>query len=154
MQKLFKIFLLVFVSNSFTEPVDAYTSKEFSLKMLEKIEVVIDDQLRDGCWTNLGEVKTYTEDKLRSKGATIGELPFSEAKYGFYYFRVTGFGSRALNGYCVGYIELELVSFADVFGIRQLTSVYQNGYIRISSKGSNLNNEILDIVGNEIREMK
>ena len=154
MQKLFKIFLLVFVSNSFTEPVDAYTSKEFSLKMLEKIEVVIDDQLRDGCWTNLGEVKTYTEDKLRSKGASIGDLPFTDANYGFYYFRVTGFGSRLNNGMCIGYIELELVSFAEVFEIWQKISVYNRGHMRMSSQDSNLNNEILDIVGNAIREMK
>ena len=105
MQNLLKIFLLVFVLNSFSEPVDAYTSKEFSLKMLERIEVVIDDQLRDGCWTNLGEVKTYTEDKLRSKGASVGDLPFTDANYGFYYFWITGFGSRLNNGMCIGYMN-------------------------------------------------
>lgn len=154
MQKFYAMLVIIVVSITLTEQVDAYTSAEFSVKKLEMIEVVIDDQLRDGCWTNLGEVKTYTEDKLRSKGATIGDLPFTDAKYGFYYFRVTGFGSRLNNGMCIGYIELELVSFAEVFEIRQRISVYNRGHMRMSSKDSNLNNEILDIVGNEIREMK
>lgn len=35
------------------------------------VSVRLADDARNGCWTNLGEVKTYAEDKLTLKGFTV-----------------------------------------------------------------------------------
>ena len=47
-----------------------YTDKRFSVKDI-RIFVNILDDARDGCWTNIGEVRTYMEDKLSENGAIV-----------------------------------------------------------------------------------
>ncbi|WP_170482589.1 hypothetical protein [Ruegeria arenilitoris] len=39
-----------------------------SPKNLETVSVVIEDEAKDGCWTNIGEARTYAEDKLSELG--------------------------------------------------------------------------------------
>ena len=47
-----------------------YSDERFSIKDAP-IYVNILDDARDGCWTNIGEVRTYIEDKLSENGAVL-----------------------------------------------------------------------------------
>tara|TARA_B100001057_G_C22529658_1_gene825269 strand:- start:271 stop:624 length:354 start_codon:yes stop_codon:yes gene_type:complete len=49
-----------------------YTDERFSIKSVPTYVNIIDDA-KDGCWTNIGEVRTYIEDKLAENGAVIVE---------------------------------------------------------------------------------
>ena len=49
---------------------DPYYDDSFSIKD-KKVVVVIYDEARGGCWTNIGEAKRYAEDKLMLKGAKV-----------------------------------------------------------------------------------
>ncbi|WP_170477021.1 hypothetical protein [Ruegeria arenilitoris] len=41
---------------------------DVSPKNLEAVSVVIEDEVKDGCWTNIGEAPTHAEDKLSELG--------------------------------------------------------------------------------------
>ncbi len=47
-----------------------------SPEKFESVTIVISDQAVDGCWTNIGEAKTYAEDKLSELGFKV--LPEDE----------------------------------------------------------------------------
>lgn len=47
-----------------------YSDKRFSIKGAPIFVNILDDA-RDGCWTNIGEVRTYIEDKLSENGAVL-----------------------------------------------------------------------------------
>ena len=47
-----------------------YSDDRFTIKDVP-IYVNIMDDARDGCWTNIGEVRTYIEDKLSENGAVL-----------------------------------------------------------------------------------
>jgi len=49
---------------------DPYYDDSFSIKN-KKVVVAIYDEARGGCWTNIGEAKSYAEDKLMLKGAKV-----------------------------------------------------------------------------------
>ena len=40
---------------------------------LGPVRILIDDQAKGGCWTNLGEVENYAADKLKQRGYEIDE---------------------------------------------------------------------------------
>ena len=49
----------------------AWVSQDFKLSNVDEINVKIVDQADDGCWTNIGEVKRYAEDKLELAGHNV-----------------------------------------------------------------------------------
>ena len=58
---------------AFTAFADAeYSDDRFSIKDVP-IYVNIMDDAREGCWTNIGEVRTYIEDKLSEQGAVVAD---------------------------------------------------------------------------------
>ena len=52
---------------------DPFADNSFSIKD-KKIAVGIYDEAKGGCWTNLGEVKRYAEDKLMLKGTYVIDM--------------------------------------------------------------------------------
>ena len=72
MQKLLVCILFVL----FGSQASAWVSKEFIPSNVSLITVNIDDQANDGCWTNIGEVKRYTEDKLELAGFKVSRNKF------------------------------------------------------------------------------
>ena len=71
-----KIFLLTlsFTLGLATAAFAEYVDERFSTKGFSIYVNLIDDA-RDGCWTNIGEVRNYIEDKLAEKGAVVVENP-------------------------------------------------------------------------------
>ena len=65
-----RLIALILILIAPTLTVAEYSDDRFSIKELP-IYVNIMDDAREGCWTNIGEVRTYTEDKLSENGAVI-----------------------------------------------------------------------------------
>ena len=66
------LFLILnpFSANAFTFG-DPLTNGEWFKEMgIKNVKIVIQDDIKDGCWTNLKEVREYTEEKLRIIDAT------------------------------------------------------------------------------------
>ena len=54
----------------------AWVSKGFIPANVSLVSVDIKDQASNGCWTNIGEVKRYAEDKLELAGFKVSREKF------------------------------------------------------------------------------
>jgi hypothetical protein len=54
---------------------------QFTPNNIMSVAVVINDNAIDGCWTNLGEVKRYAEDKLELSGFTVKKIGDEDIHY-------------------------------------------------------------------------
>ena len=71
MKKLLKHIVYAASLLMFATQASAWVSKQFVPSNVSKITVEISDQANDGCWTNIGEVKRYAEDKLELAGHKV-----------------------------------------------------------------------------------
>ena len=92
-------FTLGLASAAFAE----YVDERFSIKGFSIYVNLIDDA-RDGCWTNIGEVRNYIEDKLAEKGAVVVENPDIAVVLNFRVIATRWSGS----GWCYGSMTLSL----------------------------------------------
>ena len=67
MKKLLIAVMFVFYGSQ----ASAWVSKEFTPSNVDEINVQIVDDAGEGCWTNIGEVKRYAEDKLELAGHNV-----------------------------------------------------------------------------------
>ncbi|WP_171125529.1 hypothetical protein [Ruegeria sp. HKCCA4707] len=76
--------------------------------------VNIVDLAKNGCWTNIGETKTYAEDQMALAGFNVGDTPDAGedgtspilTENGIL-LNITVQGERLSNGLCVGYMHTE-----------------------------------------------
>lgn len=104
---------------------------------INSINVELDDQVSNGCWTNLKEVREYAEEKLR--GMRLNVVDFD----GEYTLRIFAFGQR--YQFCHAYVALQFVT--EMYTRDKITaraSILGSGGLVYS--GVNLNTEILDQV--------
>ena len=91
---------------TFNDPRATVTPDSFT-----DVSVRLADDARNGCWTNLGEVKTYAEDKLELQGFTVvshsDDRPRNPDQA---VMNVHLISSRAGNGGCFGVITVDLMS--------------------------------------------
>jgi len=83
----------------------AWVSKEFIPSNVSLITVTVDDEANDGCWTNIGEVKRYTEDKLELVGFKVSREKFNTYKDKNHYLLGVKVISNRNGGKCYGVIE-------------------------------------------------
>ena len=55
----------------FGSQASAWVSKGFKPNKVSQIAIVVKDDATNGCWTNIGEVKRYAEDKLELAGFEV-----------------------------------------------------------------------------------
>ena len=73
MKKFILTVLLILIgTHAFSQ--SEYLDPSFSIKN-KSIIVLPHDEAKDGCWTNIGEVKRYIEDKLELSGAIVVQMP-------------------------------------------------------------------------------
>lgn len=132
----------LFASPCFCEAIDS----NFKLSATKSVAVVLLDDAKDGCWTNLRETREYAEEKLRSKGAKVvpeeGYLPNS------YSFLINVLSYRTTSG-CAASIGVTLETPSLVknsngdtiihFGIASRDGTLITGYDKA-------NNEVLNVV--------
>ena len=139
----------LFASPCFCEAINS----NFKLSATKSVAVVLFDEAKDGCWTNLRETREYAEEKLRSKGAKI----VSEQRYlpNHYAFTISVLGYRTTIG-CVADMEVELITGATIENsngdnIVHLGFAAREG--RIITGYDKANNEVLNLVKRFIDEL-
>ena len=112
---------------------------ETSPEVVETVIVNLSDAATGGCWTNLGEAKTYAEDQLRLKGYEVTDEP----EWGVWRFVVEVFSERDSTG-CTGMIEISLFAFATDHGT--IGSLVIGRHRRALARYQNVNVPVLDAI--------
>jgi hypothetical protein len=108
------------------------------------MEVFIDDMATNGCWTNIGEVRTYAEDKLAEAGFEV-----VDSSAGKFIIRV--YSQRSGNDLCYGSIETSLGLAIHHNGMYSGLQVGNEG--TIFSNFANANTLTLDMVKEQIEQL-
>ena len=125
-----------------------YSDDRFSIKELP-IYVNIMDDAREGCWTNIGEVRTYTEDKLSENGAVIVKsIDLAAIVLNFRILATRWVGS----GWCYGSMTLSLNLEAVAWDTLNVNgSMYRKSAIDIEPQ--NFNISALTWLGKKLPEL-
>jgi hypothetical protein len=141
MKKLLIILLLTF----FSTQASAWVSKGFVPANVSLITVNIDDQANDGCWTNIGEVKRYAEDKLELAGLKVSRDRFENYEDNKHFILNVLVTVNRLNGTCYGDINLNLFKGTWVNNIGGL--FYAGKYGANFTGYENVNQYTLELIG-------
>jgi len=113
---------------------------------VDSINVEIDDQITDGCWTNLKEVREYSEKKLRANRLKVVDF---DAEYTL---EIQGLGQKTLH--CHAYVSIKIRSTgnnADGIASDALILLTRQSFIYSETK---LNNEIIGFMQAFFNEFK
>ena len=144
-----KLFSLLFILIAPSWASAEYSDERFSIKGAP-IWVNLIDDAKDGCWTNIGEVRRYTEDKLAENGALIRKNPENAAMV--LNFRVLA-RRWQVAGWCYGSMTLSLnvEAFVPNTDFRVNGSIYRKQSIDIEPQ--NFNITILDWLSKKFKEL-
>jgi hypothetical protein len=119
------------------------------LRNLKPVNVILEDNAKGACWTNLKEVREYAEEKLRTKGITLGDkIEFKPASDGYYnlYLQVDGRRLYKDNtGPCVGSLSLRMIGTDYVGGFYSHVSLGGIS-IRDEAQKDNFNRKAIELV--------
>ena len=113
---------------------------------VDSINVEIDDQITDGCWTNLKEVREYSEKKLRANRLKVVDF---DAEYTL---EIQGLGQKTLH--CHAYVSIKIRSTgnnADGIASDALILLTRQSFIYSETK---LNSKIIGFVQAFFNEFK
>ena len=152
----FLIILLVSISMH----VNAQTivwDEAFRVSDAASIDIKLIDDARQGCWTNLKEVREYAEEKLRMKGAIVVDLrnSYPLASNQQYRLDIGVVGNRLYkngDGPCNGRVIVELRTIASINGIYH--TALAGSYIGSGLFRNNVNQLTLDMVQSLMKELK
>ena len=133
---LFSVLLLVSpcVATGLTYNVDLKKFDQF-----DEVKIFINDDVNGGCWTNLKEVREYSEEKVKMSGMTL-----NDNGYHHYTFVVNAIGRRS-GGMCEGHITVGLYSSIELEeDLVGLVTVKEIGY---NFRDVSFNSIVLDNVG-------
>jgi hypothetical protein len=124
--------------------------KSFSFKG-KKFYVMLHDNAREGCWTNLRKTREYAEEKLKMKGATLKEAWDSNT----FLLEIEVVATRNPNAdsQCFGMIR---VCISDMMYYKEpnkrLALVSENNYALLHNK--NMNTQVLDRISVALAEFE
>ena len=136
----------------FGSQASASVFKDFVPANISKIHIEIVDRATEGCWTNIGEVKRYAEDKLRLAGFNVPEGNFEGYDDIKHYVFVISITAQRNGGLCFGAIDLNiqratsLNSTIGMFSLGAGSSIF--------SGMQNVNQGALEIIGNYMKEVE
>ena len=146
MKNLFAAIAILFATST-----GAFAIDQDFLKSIKHVDVILDDEATNACWTNLKESREYAEEKLRGLGATLYD---DEDKYfGQYYAMVINVQSKRLDiGVCFGAIAISLETGT------QLNDTFHRGVLKsmVSSftGTQNANNMVIDQIQSFLQPTK
>ena len=108
MKNLFAAIAILFATTT-----GAFAIDQDYVKSIKQIEVILEDNATNACWTNLKESREYAEEKLRGLGATLYD---NEEKYfGHYYVLTIHVQSKRLDiGLCFGAVSISLKTGTEI----------------------------------------
>ena len=145
--------LMFWSSSSQAQNVIDYT---FRLSQINGVKVVLTDDAKGACWTNLKEVREYVEEKLRMKGVTV--LADNTPIGGFIKIYQLSIGVIALRLYqngtgpCFGGIRVNLETASTIDG-KFHNSLIADHFV-VAAKDQNLNRDVILSVGEMIDELQ
>jgi hypothetical protein len=97
------------------------------LRNLKPIHVLLEDNAKGACWTNLKEVREYAEEKLRIKGIAVADKMTGGPASDGYYHLILDVHARRLykdgTGPCVGSYNLRMMGVGYVGGLYSTVSL-------------------------------
>ena len=133
---LFSIFCLISPSIVMGLPFNTEL-KEFD--NFKEVRLVLLDSVNGGCWTNLKEVREYSEEKIKMSGMTLNDDGSHQ-----YSFVISSIGTKT-EGLCGGQITVGLYTQIqlsdDLFG---LVTIKEVGY---TFRNLTFNDNVLNMVG-------
>ena len=119
------VFVLIsFIVANFANAAENFTTSEFN--KLGSINVVLNDNASDACWTNLTESREYAEEKVLMAGSKP-QPKLEDRFWGHDYIlsiKVNSSRNKAL-GLCYGDIEIALFTVAEYNGFLHEASLLQ-----------------------------
>ena len=148
MKKLFITFMFVFLSSQ----ASAWVSKEFIPSKVSLINVFMSDQATDGCWTNIGEVKRYVEDKLELVGFKVSREKFEGYENDKHFILSVMVNAKRTTGKCFGDVEFEIIRYIknNNMGGMFLVGQYGSNF----KGGENANQYTLKLTGEFMKEVE
>ncbi|MDB4249357.1 hypothetical protein N9854_07040 [Amylibacter sp.] len=138
MKKLFIAALMVLFSTKvFAEEYsfDPFFDDNFSIKD-QKVVVGIYDEATGGCWTNLGEVKRYAEDKLMLKGAdVVNDMDDANLVLNIL---VKTIDIKEFPNNCIGKVEINLQKGVRSKGFKWMATMADSGVLFVDQKPINI----------------
>jgi hypothetical protein len=111
----------------------------FTKENISPVRVALKDGAANGCWTNLNEVKNYTEGQLELAGIEVTNENAART-----YLAVEVLSERVQNGTCYGNIKVSLEGWVDWKGGRAYVELF--GFDSTFLRTGNSNTLILDTV--------
>ena len=128
---------------SMTASYSMEVSKKVTPSKIDSIAVYINDGAKQGCWTNLGEVKRYAEDKLELAGFTVRSSKDNWTPKG-YALEISVVSNRTSSTDCYGSISLSLYQPNFIDGVFGHFEVGTGGGVFLGYKNANQN--VLDYI--------
>ncbi|MDA9005380.1 hypothetical protein N9J49_04985 [Amylibacter sp.] len=136
----------------FTSQATAGVYKDFVPDNVSQIHIEISDGASEGCWTNIGEVKRYTEDKLELEGFNIRRDKFDGYEDRNHYIVTVLVNAKRNGGLCFGSINLDITKALRTNKIIGMFSLGQTG--ANFSGQENINRSVLSHVDQFIKEVR
>jgi len=140
-------FLTLFASQA-----SAGVFRDFVPANVSQIHIEISDGASEGCWTNISEVKRYTEDKLELEGFNIRRDKFDGYEARNHYVVTVAINAQRNGGLCFGTIRLDIAKSLRTHKIIGMFSLGESG--SIFSGQENINRSVLKQVDQFIKEVK
>ena len=130
----------------------AFVSKGFIPANVSQITVIINDQANDGCWTNIGEVKRYVEDKLELVGFKVSREKFEGYENDKHFILSVMVNAKRTTGKCFGDVEFEIIRYIknNNMGGMFLVGQYGSNF----KGGENANQYTLKLTGEFMKEVE
>ncbi|WP_171239702.1 hypothetical protein [Ruegeria sp. HKCCA5491] len=143
-------FAVVMTASNSTAIAEPWTYSEIvNPENLQSVKVEVTDGATEGCWTNIGEVQTYAEDKLGNLGYEVREKD-APAHFVFDVF----INSGRSGGTCFGYIEVTLKAPAELKWSEGTALAILGDHGGVFKGYDNANYMMLDYVKELIDEMR
>ena len=104
----------------------------FTKENISPVRVALNDRATNGCWTNLNEVKDYTEGQLELSGIEVTNENAART-----YLAVEVLSERMQNGACYGNIKVSLEGWVDWKGGRAYVELFSFDSPFLNSENSN-----------------
>ncbi len=110
---------------------DRFFFPEVGPDTIPSVGVYLEDYATEGCWTNLGEVETYTTDLLERRG-----YPASEDASWVIQIEVAS--QRNALGRCFGVVHFRLMTFSSAGGVSGMLVSGQRNWIFSGHQNANV----------------
>ncbi|MDC0095791.1 hypothetical protein OAI58_05855 [Amylibacter sp.] len=135
-----------------TTQASAWVSKGFVPANVYKVNVLINDSASDGCWTNIGEVKRYAEDKLELAGFNVSREKFQWYENDRHYTLSVMVNSSRNVSTCFGDIGFGIAKFIKVNNIEGMNLI--GDYGSNFTGAENANQYTLKLMGEFMKQVE